>query len=93
MDQYETLWRSRAADHGITDVDWYVHDYDGATQYERYTDLATAERRTLELCGDWRPACGRGAQCSDIAPFLGGTDRNGYFSSVEALLDDEYDDA
>lgn len=89
MDAYETTWRARAEEHGITDVDWYAYLND---DYERHPDLETAERRVLEALGDWRPACGRGVKCSDLAPFLGGTDRTGYFSSVEALLDDLYDD-
>jgi hypothetical protein len=88
MDAYETLWRGRAAEHGITDVDWYIYDRSGAL--ERHTELAEAERLTVEYHG--MGSCGRGAHCADIAPFLGGTDRNGYFSGVEALLDDEYDD-
>lgn len=87
MDAYETLWRARAQEHGITDVGWYIHN---GTDYERYADLAEAERKALEHWG--QPSCGRGANCANIAPFLGGTNATGYFSSVHALLYDEYDD-
>ena len=86
---YEMTWRSRAAEHEIVDVDWYIYDRSG--NLERYAELAQAERQTVAYHG--MGSCGRGAHCADIAPFLGGTDRNGYFSSVVALLDDEgYDD-
>lgn len=89
MDAYETLWRTRAQEHGITDVGWYAFLDD---DYIRHHSMEAAEQRVLEAWGDWRPSCGRGVNCSDIAPFLGGYDANGYFSSVEALLDGEYDD-
>lgn len=89
MDAYETLWRARAEEHGITDVDWYIYDKNG--NLEQYANLGEAERRTVEYHG--MGSCGRGAHCADIAPFLGGTNRTGYFSGVEALLDDEeYED-
>lgn len=86
-DDYETLWRARATEHGLRDVDWYIYTKAGVP--ERYTDLAEAERKTLEYHGE--PNCGRGASCADIAPFLGGR-RGDYLAAVEALLDGLYDD-
>ena len=91
MDEYETLWRERAAEHGFTDVDWYVY-LKGVASVSRYPSEAAAEAALLQSWGDWRPGCGRGLSCADWAPWLGAVGRSGHLSRVEAMLEDEYDD-
>ena len=83
MDVYERTMRERATYHQLKDVDWYVYDNDGHSR--RFADYSSAAQYTLDVHGE--PSCERGAECSDITPYLCHRGTDGRIAIVEGWLE------